>query len=65
MREYAIYYACMHVYSQKGYKYSKYWLHLHSHTGTVAEFTSLDQKIGGSRPENVEGVLHSFEHLFG
>jgi hypothetical protein len=55
----------MHVYSQKGYKYSKYWDSLHSHTGTVAQFTSLDQIDGGSRPENVKGVLHSFEHLFG
>ncbi len=58
-------YACMHVYFQKGYKYSKYCLHLHSHTGTVAQFTSLDQRDGGSRPENVKGVLHSIQHLFG
>ncbi len=58
-------YACMHVYSRKGYKYSKYWEKLHSHTGTVAQFTSLDQIDGGSRPENVKGVLHSFEDLFG
>ena len=58
-------YACMHVYSRKGYKYSKYWENLHSHTGTVAQFTSLDQIDGGSRPKNVKSILHSFEHLFG
>ena len=39
-------YACMHVYSQIRYKHSKYWESLHSHTGTVAQFTSLNQRDG-------------------
>jgi hypothetical protein len=51
---YMMEYACMHVYSRKGYKYSKYYEILHSHTGTVVQFTSLDQKDGGSRHENIK-----------
>ena len=58
-------YAYMHINYQKGIYTVNPQLILHSHTGIVAEFTSLDQVDGGSRPENVKGMLHCFEYLFG
>ena len=54
----------MHVYIKIGIIYRKY-IRIHiCQYGVVVEVTTPDREDGGSRPENVKGVLHCFGYLF-
>ena len=57
-------YAYMHVYIFIRVIYTKNRNYLHSYTGLVVEVTPVCCGDGGSRPKNVNGVLHHFEQLF-
>ena len=56
-------YAYMHVYMLKRYYiYAKILDHVHCYT--VQEVIPIYCEDGCSRPENANGILHYFEHLF-
>ena len=57
-------YAYVHVYLFRRYIYSRILNNVHCYAGIVVEVTPVYFGDGCSRPENANGVLHHFKHLY-